>query len=268
MIKNYVVKMKKVGVSDYQKYIKYMFDEDHKNHLNTEIVKSKNDNNNIEDKIISGRNLINENENYKIRNKKAGRKIKTLYFSYTYNLPKKYENITKEQMQEILESVLKKSITFLQSIDENFEESEMKEYYKNCISSIHSQENNHFHLLYPTIFPSGKNSRRISQRNFLRMNKIIFTETVDNILKKDIKQYESENVTQYEVDIKKLINELNLLNEKQTNEKNKKFISTTIIYLQRFLKSKGEDKKSLNLANVRIEKMNKKRKNKFKTIKM
>ena len=268
MLKNYTVKMKKVNVSEYQKYIKYMFDNEHKNHLNTEIVKMKNDNDNVEDKIIKARNLINANENYKIKQKKGGRKIKTIFFSYTYNIPKSYANITENQMQEILEKVLKASILFLQSIDENFEKDEINEYYKNCISSIHMQENNHFHLQYPTIFPSGKNSRKISQRNFLRMNKLIFTEAVDNVLKKDIKQYETQNVSQYEVDIKKLVLDLENEIKKTTNPKNKKYFETMITYANRILKNKN-DTKSLNNLNTRITKVNKQKKKKvFNTISM
>lgn len=266
MLKNYTVRMEKVNVENYQKYIKYMYDNEHKNHLNTKIIKLDNDKNDVEDKIINTRNLINENENYKIKNKKAGRKIKTIFFSYTFNLPKNYSNASEEDLKNINKRILQSAAVFLQSIDENFEENEIEEYIMNCISSIHNQENNHLHVLFPTLTPSGKNLRRISQRNFLRMNKLMFTEIVDKVLKKDIKQYKTENISQYEIDLQRLIGELENDIKNMSNEKNIKFFNTMITYAKRVLNNK-EDEKSLIHLNNRISKLNKsKSKKKYKQI--
>lgn len=183
-LKNYVVKVENITISERKKYIKYLESDKSKSHTNTKIIninnKSEKD---LELKLME---LIHKNNVDYVANGKGGQKLKNIFKSITFNIPPDY-NATEQQLISISKNLEKEIIEYykLKNI----------EYDKESFFNIaHYQDNPHTHLLIPTIDKNGKNNRLLKNKSFLTLLKGIFIKIVDKELEKNIKDYKVEVV--------------------------------------------------------------------------
>ena len=177
MLKNYVVKIENVESGKESKIIKYMFNETHQNHTQTIILK----NGVVDDGdefFLHLQELKHLNEMNYLKNKKGGRKLKRIAKSLTFNIPKYYE-VSEEQAEQI-NAVLEQEIFKLL-------EAKGIEIDK-ILSVIHYQENTHIHTQIPMLDKNGKNIRELNTKSFLTELKLVFTQSVDTILKTNIEK--------------------------------------------------------------------------------
>ena len=250
-IRNYVVKQKNVKIEKSGTIIRYMLNEEHKNHKNTKILCEDNSDN-FQDLLVDRLHL--NNINY-MKNRKGGRKLKDIAKSLTFNVPPAF-NISEEDIKKVLDLIKKRMTELFDKFDIDLDESDL-------FSAVHIQDNSHIHLLLPMLDKQGKNIRMFKEPSFLIQLKILFTESVDMVCKKDIKEYKP--LTEEEQAHNEAIRELNIMKNsyilvKSTIPADKakavKFIDNEIIKINRALKADKIDNDYLSKLNNQADKVN------------
>lgn len=248
-LKNYIVKMRNVNFDGIKRYIDYLHNENHKNHIDKSLIINLN-NISAENSIRNIIDLKNENEKNYVLNGKGGKKLKRAFKSLTFNIPKSFK-YSQEDFQKIGNDLQSKIIEYI----ENKENIKMD---KNSFVNIgHLQENGHFHLLIPTLDENGNNVRYLNHKHFLNVTKVLFIDIVDKQLKTNIKDYEINQHTeenQKEDYIQNKENELYILYKelfgKLRIELEEKELLSTLEKNQQFYKSTS---KILNRLEKKIE---------------
>jgi hypothetical protein len=232
MLKNYTVRIKNVKCEKVSQILKYLNDNEHKNHTkkNTEIFELSN----LEEFKKLNQMKIKKNEsNYKL-NGKGGRKLSISNKSLTFNLPNEY-NCSIEQLKEIntlLNSEiikLYKTYKFDIAIDEIY-------------SVIHYQDNAHIHTLLPYLDNNGEVIRAIKSKNFLTELKLRFTISVDKILGTDFKAYKPLNKEQKEHNrVVAYLEELKAFYTHYLSLEDSKYYKNQIINIERVLKDNPKE---------------------------
>ena len=188
MLKNYTVIVKNVKKEKYKTLLKYLNDEKHKNHTKKETeIFELSDREKFEE--MTAERLAKNEENYYNPEKgyRGGRKLKVVHKSFTFNLPKDYKKIATVEKCRELDEKLKKKIT--QAFGRFGVDLSSEELY----SVLHYQDNPHIHLVLPYLDKNGNTIRQIKPKGFTTTLKILFSETVDEVLGTDIKKYEAVN---------------------------------------------------------------------------
>lgn len=262
-LNNYVVKVKNVNYDSFVKYVNYLYSEDSKSHSNTDII-------NIEDKskeifISDIIDLKSQNEKNYILNGKGGKKLKRIFKSLTFNIPKDYQ-CNSQQLENIGEKLNEMIIEHLKTMNITIDK-------RHLLSVGHNQSNSHIHTLIPTLNHLGENIRYLNEKKFTNIMKVYFSEIVDYELNKDLKKYKPKKTKediQKEKDVKSnekvkedfinqiTINELNELMKSSSNEKNIKYLKTTITLIERMDKEKRLSTKYSQKMNIekRMKKIN------------
>jgi hypothetical protein len=251
MLKNYTVKMKNVKYDGLLKYVNYLYSETHKNHSKTEKIISINGNDNYVENMID---LKSKNEKNYILNAKGGRKLQDICKSLTLNVPKNYE-ANEEQLKKI-------GLDFHKNLKQYLKDKNIDLENKNVLNVLHKQENNHFHYLLPLLDNEGNTIRYFKEKHFLKKIKVIFSNTVDNVLNTNIKNYNVEKLENKDYEngtikaskkafLEKkekkdadiyadIIKDFENLQKETENEKNIQFYKTTIDLIKRYSKDPNE----------------------------
>jgi len=250
MLKNYTVIIKNVKIGQQDKIIKYLENETHKNHMNTKIICE----NEVEIFRESLLDKLHENNKNYIRNKKGGRPPKRVAKSLTFNIPPVYK-ATEEQSKEISKELILRLLELFKSFNIELDEQDL-------FMAIHYQDNPHIHLLLPVFNRLGVNIRRFNFPSFTTQLKLIFTESVDKILKTDIA--EIPTLTEEEQAHNQTIRELKALKDEYIKALEvdipagaKKYINNELITIERSLKADKIELKYLNKLNAGADKITK-----------
>jgi len=237
MLENYVVKIKNVSVDKYKILVNYLTNGNHKNHENTKILNYGPEKNIFIDKLL--RKKLKNEYNY-AKNAKGGKKLKRIAKSLTFNIPKAYKP-TEYETKIIFSKLLQKLSEYFKIYEINLELNDL-------FANIHYQENTHINMILPMIDNQGKNIRKFNQKAFLTQLKVMFTESVDLVLNKDITSYQekSEEEKKY-IATKKILSDMQkeyeYFLEKNIEEKSRSYIENQIKIIQRNLKNAEESKK-------------------------
>lgn len=254
MLKNYTVIIKNVMLGKQNKIINYLENEEHKNHKKTKIICS--DNSEIfKDSLLD---KIHENNKNYLRSKKGGRRLKRIAKSITFNIPP-FFNSTLEQVEEVNTEFFIQFVNLLNSYDIKLNRADL-------FTAIHYQENPHFHLILPTLDNNGKNIRKFNTTAFAKELKLLFTESVDKVLKTDIKKVkplteeeQAHNTTIRE--LKALKNEYIKALDGDIQSNAIKYIKNQLVVIERTLKADKIENKYINALNSNAEKITKAKNN-------
>lgn len=185
MLKNYTVIVKNVLIEKRENLLKYLNDENHKNHTKKETNIFELSNREKFKKITDDK-LKRNAENYS-KNKKGGKRLKRVAKSFTFNLPKNYKSLASVEQCKKIDEKLKKEIikiyaTFGIEIDNN-----------ELYSVLHHQDNPHIHLIVPYLDKNGHVVREINAKGFTSRLKVLFSQVVDKVLETNINNYKKLN---------------------------------------------------------------------------
>lgn len=260
-LKNYVVIAENVSIERQSNMIDYLFNEKHSNHKNTKIIAET-----TKDSYITHlTKLKHKNELNYISNAKGGKKLKRIAKSLTFNPPKDY-NLTEQQIKDIVKELKR-------LLSEEFKAKEIELTETDLLFVAHIQKNSHIHALIPTLDKNGRNIREINAKSFITSLKVLFTQSVDKILSKNIEDYKIEaNNKEDRIinDLERLKADYETLMQKVT-DKSKKYLSNQVKIIDRYKMHIQENKVinqlQIEKLNTNIEKVNKATKSNINTIK-
>jgi hypothetical protein len=268
MIKNYNVKIRNINVDRVESYCKYLNDGNHKNHTkkDTKIINNSDTNRFLNNVIKS---IDNNRKNYEL-NGKGGKKLKVFGKSLTFNIPTTFTP-SSEILKKIERDLIDKIIDLYGNYDYEIDRNEL-------YSVIHSQDNNHIHLIIPQIDKSGnlitsiskngnKDYRFIKSKTFLNQMKLIWNELVEYHFEVSHNEYKPLSKPQNEnnsmirtlEDLKYSL--LKDIDNPKLNERTRKYYKNQVVVIDRILNNSDyQTQDKLDILNKNIDKMNKTRK--------
>lgn len=232
MLKNYTTRIRNIKVGKLQQFLKYLENDNHKNHTkhNTKIQRFGD----LEKLAKIENEMIEANmQNRKNRPKnKMGKKLKVSNKSLTFNLPVGYEvNFT--QMQEI-------NRLLILNIQKHYKENGFNISKERMVSVCHLQENSHLHTILPYLDNEGNPMRFVKSKKFTLQLKFLFTHITDSVLKTNYKDYKP--LTKPQAEHNKVIDQLEELKAWYESMEETKYYKNQIIAIERLIKANPKEK--------------------------
>lgn len=232
---NYIVRIKNVKVDRLKTLLKYLNNENHKNHTkkSTEIYELSN----REDFVkISSKKIVKNKEEY-VKNKKGGRPLKVLGKSLTFNIPPSFD-FDLEKSKLIYEDLINGLVEIYQNLSNDKYDIDVNEIY----GVLHKQENPHYHILIPYLTRNGETIRDIKPKAFNSELKLLWNKVMEKHYGVSIKDYEPlSREEQNKSDNRRYLEEVKATYEERLKISEDKYLRNQMKVIDRLLKENDSD---------------------------